>query len=73
LQAFQFFLDDANQATATAIAGENVNITRDRALNTRCRMQTDVTGGGDPPSQTRTILYKESGDPDSELRTVLLP
>lgn len=68
---FQFINDDGTEITATDLAAEDTNITRDKALNTRLRIQIDTTLGA-PPSVQNTLQYKEVGDSGSEWRDVPL-
>lgn len=69
---FQFIEDDGNEINASDAAAEDTNITRAVGINTRLRIQTDMTGGSNPPNATRTIQYKEVSDPADEWRDVPL-
>ena len=69
-EGFRFFDDDANEASSTALATQDTNITRAKNLNTRLRGLGDSTG--DRPSEGVTIQYRKVGDADSEWRNVPL-
>lgn len=68
---FQFINDDGSESTATDLAAEDTNISRDRELNTRLRIQIDTTNA-DPPTEQTALQYKEVGDPADEWRDVPL-
>jgi len=62
-EGYRWRLDDNDEATATWLAAQDINITRQKSLNTRIRIIVNATG--DPDSETYQIEYREkdSGDP----------
>ncbi len=60
--------DDDNEADATWLATQDLNITRAKALNTRVRILKNTTL--DTPSEQDKIQERKVGDPDSEWRDI---
>lgn len=60
--------DDDNEADATWLAAQDLNITRAKALNTRVRILKNTTL--DTPSEQDKIQERKVGDPDSEWRDI---
>jgi len=60
---FGFYNDDGNEASATTIAAQNVNITQAKTTPAILRIQINNTG--DLPSQQIKIQCKKTSDPDS--------
>jgi len=74
-RAYRFREDDGDEDGATWIAAEDTNITRGKNVNTRLRIQTDVTGSAsaettDDAQKKPTLQYRKVGDPDTEWRDV---
>ncbi len=68
---FQFIKDNGSESAAGILAQEDTDITRNKGLNTRLRIQVDTTNLA-PPSEQNTLQYKEVGDPDDEWRDIPL-
>lgn len=52
--------DDNNEASATALASQDANITR--AVNTNTRLRTLINATGDPGSKSFQLEYRKVGD-----------
>jgi hypothetical protein len=68
LEGFRFRNDDGSESTASWLAAQDANLTRDKALTTRLRTLVDTYI--DTPSEAATLQWRKVGDPDSEWRTV---
>lgn len=63
LDQFRFYNDDGDEAGATAIAAQNVNITQALGISAIIRQQVNNTG--DAPGQKMKIQCKKTTDADS--------
>lgn len=59
-QAYRFRDDDGSESTATWLAAENANISRDAGVATRLRVGVGYTG--DPPATALKLQYRKVGD-----------
>lgn len=67
-EGHQFYEDDGNEASASAIGAQDSNVTRAKELNTRLRILTDATGN--PPTAQKTLQFRRVGDADTEWEDV---
>ncbi len=60
-EGYRFRADDGSESTATWLASQDSNISRDKLTPARLRILTDVTN--DPPSEAFKLQYRKVGDP----------
>jgi len=65
---FRFYNDDGNEASATAIAAQNTNISQASDVAAIIRIQVNNTG--DAPAQQFRLQVKQTADADTEYKDV---
>lgn len=59
-EGFGFYADDGSESAASALASQDADVSRAKAVNTRLRALVNATS--DPPSARYKLQYRKSGD-----------